>query len=82
MAPSYWIARSRDFVVNEIDWPGQVDFVSSWNSFFGLGVGMGLDFGLSDLITLTPNTHYFFDPITDADAFLNLSLTITLRPDY
>ena len=32
---------------------------SSWSNQINLGAGIGLDFGISDFVTLTPLVHYF-----------------------
>jgi hypothetical protein len=58
-------------------------------NYFGFGVGLGLDVGLSDLITLSPIISYFTFPNTKSDIAstwlvddIMIGFRILFRPDY
>ncbi len=59
-----------------------------WQSTIGLGLGGGIDIGISDLLTLSPTFSYYLYPWENVDyqPFVKneaqLSLTVTFRPDY
>ncbi len=60
----------------------------TWNSQVGLAAGVGIDIGLSDLITITPLIHYFdqFYHSNDEGPLggdeVRFGVRLALRPDY
>ena len=88
LEPMLHYERSSNIGYREEDWPGIPDVVGVWDPAFGLGIGAGLDIGVSDLVTITPSVQYrpqIFqaenDPIRH-NSELNFSITTTFRPDY
>lgn len=88
VSPGYYLSTRMNFEVNESDWSTPPDVVSTWESNFGLAFGVGLDIGLSDLVTLSPAVQYspFLgkkEGLTEwIDYEINFGITATFRPDY
>ncbi len=88
VAPSANVLKLFDLGYRLEDWVGAPDHFNDWSLDFDIGFGLGLDIGISDLVTITPNVQYrpklfgeenFF---TRASAEVNFSITATFRPDY
>ena len=69
---------------------GDPTTAKSWKSQAGIGIGAGLDIGLSDLLTISPMVHYFhhfYEGGSDLDGpgvakELRMGIRVAFRPDY
>ncbi len=58
----------------------------TYGQLLGVGLSMGLDFGLSDLVTISPfigyNQLHSFQSDTEAGQYLHVGISILFRNDY
>ncbi len=81
LSGGYFFSRANDTTTG--------DGTTDWSGTLGGSLGMGLDIGLSDLVTLTPMVNYslYGDPSGDQgqphiDKEWRIGLSATFRPDY
>ena len=86
--PSVRFSKANNFAYRVNDWSGEPGISRSWSSALALGFGAGLDIGISDLVTISPNLQYRTlisgGGISDdwKTNRLNFSVSATFRPDY
>lgn len=86
--PRLRFSKSSNFAFRQEDWLGHPDIVDMWSIDFILGLGAGLDIGISDLVTISPNLQYRTTVIGVEESTkwndyqLNFGITATFRPDY